>query len=167
MNAMELSKAAEQARNQLGASGPRRLESLTNQPKGIPVMSDPARKDDSANKTDAVIDEIKANLLNGPLYILDAQRAFDQADRAYQTKLASLTIAAFSAPLFPGKEPGTTRCASNDKEREAAIDKLITSDPDLINFAQTREQELRLLQYARNKFDGARIAAQLLTAANL
>ncbi len=171
MNTLDLTKAAETARQQLGATGPRRLESLSvNQPPKatVPVTPEPTLQEMTEQALDRPSrNDIIAFLLNAPAYILDAQRAFDIADRAYQTRLASLTITAFSASLFPGKEPGTTRAASNDKEREAAIDKLITSDPDLIALAQTREQELRLLQYARNKFEGAKIAAQLLTAANL
>lgn len=166
MNTQELTAAADEARSKLGASGPRRLESFfddlprTALPKTVPAA--PPEPEFTTTR-----DLIIERLLSLPALIHGDQQGFDEADRAYQTRLANLTVSAFSAPLFPGKELGTVRAASNDKEREAAIDKLISGDATLITLAQQREAALRTLQFNRNQFEATKIAAQLLTASNL
>lgn len=108
-------------------------------------------------------DMLITRLLALPEMIRAAQAEFDQADFTYRQTLASITIRAFSEPLFPGKKEGEgLRPASNDTEREAAIEKLATSDSALIIAAQQREVTLRALMVAKNEFEAVKLVTQLL-----
>ncbi len=102
-------------------------------------------------------------LLALPEMIRAAQGDFDKADFSYREALAKVTIRAFSEPLFPGKKPEDgMRPASNDTEREAAIERLATSDSNLIIVTQQREITLRNLIVAKNEFDAVKLVTQLL-----
>lgn len=110
-------------------------------------------------------DMLITRLLALPEMIRTAQADFDQADFTYRQTLASITIRAFSEPLFPGKKEGEgLRPASNDTEREAAIEKLATSDSALIITAQQREITLRALMQVKNEFEAVKLVAQLVIA---
>lgn len=110
-------------------------------------------------------DALITRLLALPEMIRKAQADFDKTDFAYREALAKITIRAFSEPLFPGKKDGEgLRCASNDTEREAAIDRLVTTDSALIIAAQQREITLRNLMVVKNEFEAVKLVAQLLTA---
>lgn len=110
-------------------------------------------------------DILITRLLALPEMIRTEQASFDQADFNYRSALASITIRAFSEPLFPGKKEGEgLRCASNDTEREAAISRLATTDSELMIAAQRREIILRALMQVKNEFQAAQLVAQLLIA---
>ncbi len=102
-------------------------------------------------------------LINTPCHILMAQSAYNEADRAYQIRLAEVTINALSAAIFPGKD-GALRAATNDTERAAAVDKLTATDERLTTLRIQRESALTVLQYHKNVFDGAMRAARLLSS---
>lgn len=110
-------------------------------------------------------DDVIGRLLDGPAVICEKQASFDREEREYRAQLALLTIRALSEPLFPGKEPGSTRAASNDTERSAAVERLVNTDAHFIVQAMNREAALRELNRARNVFEGAKLAATLLAAA--
>ena len=110
-------------------------------------------------------DMLITRLLALPEMIRAAQADFDQADFGYREALAKVTIRAFSEPLFPGKKDGEgLRPASNDTEREAAIERLATTDSALIIVAQQREVALRTLMVAKNEFEAVKLVTQLLIA---
>ena len=110
-------------------------------------------------------DMLITRLLALPEMIRAAQADFDQADFGYREALAKVTIRAFSEPLFPGKKDGEgLRPASNDTEREAAIERLATTDSALIIVAQQREVALRTLMVAKNEFEAVKLVTQLLVA---
>jgi hypothetical protein len=171
MTGQEIKTRAEEARSLLG-SKPTRIGTST-----VPTTStvQPSQKvivnreplpslsaQDFPPATSAQ-DEVITRLLNGPVDIRDYQDMFDKADRAYKTRLADLTIQAFSAQLFPGKD-GQMVAASNDKQRDAAVDQVTSTDSHLVQLAINREIALRNLSHARNTFEGAKLAAQLLAA---
>ena len=97
-----------------------------------------------------------------PLKITLAREAFDEAERAYQRRLARRSIEALSDQLFLGKD-NAKRAASNDVERELAIKEAANSDAALLVLAQEREAALRELRLAENTFEAAKLAAQLLS----
>lgn len=111
-------------------------------------------------------DDLAERLLAQPLRITDAQRDFDIVDRMYQARLTELTIAAFSKPLFPGKKPeDPLRPASNDTEREAAINQTLSNDLNMIDLARQHDTALRMLILARNEFEALKLVAQLRISA--
>lgn len=111
-------------------------------------------------------DDVITWLLDGPEAICDKQEAFDQADRVYKSHLTELTIKAYNTPLFTGKKGAEGLVpASNDPEREAAIDSLCSTDPRMLPLAITRETALRELMREKSRFEAAKLIAALLTAA--
>lgn len=112
------------------------------------------------------IDDLAERLLAQPQRIADAQHDFDITDRMYQARLTELTIAAFSKPLFPGKKPeDPLRPASNDTEREAAINQMLSNDLGMIDLARQRDTALRTLIRERNEFEALKLVAQLRISA--
>ena len=107
--------------------------------------------------------QIMHKLIDAPSKIAEAQKLVDDAGRLYAARLSILTIKAFSEALFPGKKEGEgLRPASNDTEREAAIQSLITSDPVLEGYAQAREAALRELTRLRGEFEAFKLVMQYL-----
>lgn len=97
-----------------------------------------------------------------PSLIQTNQGIFDKADRAYQKRRAELTIQAFTRPMFPGKKDGEgLRPASNDTERDAAVQMVLLFDEQLDQLADRREMALRVLMGNKNAFEAAKITAQL------
>lgn len=128
-------------------------------PAQIPVTGPAPARAFSVNVADRLVDL----LLNSPDNIRDAQARFDEADRAYKARLANLSLEAVSLPLFVAKD-GSKRTASNDTERELAVEQAVANDALLIRLAQTREATLRELMHARNTLESAKTLAQLLIA---
>lgn len=110
-------------------------------------------------------DILITRLLALPAQIMMAQAEYDKQDFIYREQLAQITLRAFSVPLFPGKKDGEgLRCASNDTEREAAIQHLATTSAGLITSAQMREIALRSLMQVKNEFEAIKYTIQLLTS---
>lgn len=110
-------------------------------------------------------DILITRLLALPAQIMMAQAEYDKQDFLYREQLAQITLRAFSVPLFPGKKPEDgMRCASNDTEREAAINHLATTHAGLITAAQMREIALRSLMQVKNEFEAIKYTIQLLTS---
>lgn len=108
-----------------------------------------------------------ANLLNGPARIEESQRLFDTADQLYKHSLTDVSIEALSSCIFPGKKPeDPRRAASNDTERDLAIQNLATTNARLITLSERRDAALRELQRERNTFEAAKLLAALLTSEN-
>lgn len=125
-----------------------------------PVLGAPAQSAQPV-QPDAV--QIMHKLIDAPGKIAEAQKLMDDAGRLYAARLSILTIKAFSEALFPGKKEGEgLRPASNDTEREAAIQSLITSDPVLEGYAQAREAALRELTRLRGEFEAFKLVMQYL-----
>ena len=186
MTPEELTKAAEKAKTALGGNRPHRiggesaLHTIAKTPVvtpvgpvvpipsvNPPVQPEPVVKTTLSMQTGAeppiTMDRVIRMLIDSPATIQTCQRSYDDADRAYKTRLVDLTLKAFAEPLFPGKKPEDgLRPASNEDERAAAVDKLCASDVQLITFAQQREAALRDLIGARNQFEGGKLIAQLL-----
>jgi hypothetical protein len=158
MTPEEFLTKVEDAKNKLGAGPNRRLG-------GAPIIQAVvALPDLEPQDFHPPDDPFLKRLLWGPGDILEKQAAFDEADRAYKTRLAALTLDAFRAPLFPGKKDGDPmRPAGNDAERDAALDSLASTDPQLVVLVQARELAQRELSLARNLFEGAKYAVQYLT----
>jgi len=97
-------------------------------------------------------------LLTSADVISISQTLFDMADRAYQTRLATVSLIALSSPF-----PGTDKPASNDKARELMITNAINQDSALVELVRDRENALRDLIHAKNEQENARIIAGLLT----
>ena len=103
-------------------------------------------------------DILITRLLALPTQIMMAQAEYDKQDFIYREQLSQITLRAFSVPLFPGKKDGEgLRCASNDTEREAAIEHLATTNAGLITAAQMREIALRALMLVKNEFQAAQL----------
>lgn len=123
-------------------------------PAAIPIVPTPVQPDAVG---------IMHKLIDAPGKIAEAQKLVDDAVRLYSARLSIVTIKAFSAALFPGKKDGDpNRPASNDTEREAAIQQLITSDPVLEGYAQAREAALRELTRLRGEFEAFKLVMQYL-----
>jgi len=126
----------------------------------LPAPAQPTQPAPPA-QPDAV--QIMHKLIDAPGKISEAQKLVDDAGRLYAARLSILTIKAFSEALFPGKKEGEgLRPASNDTEREAAIQSLITSDPVLEGYAQAREAALRELTRLRGEFEAFKLVMQYL-----
>lgn len=107
--------------------------------------------------------QIMHKLIDAPGKIAEAQKLMDDAGRLYAARLSILTIRAFGEALFPGKKGGDpNRPASNDTEREAAIQHLITSDAVLEEYAIAREGALRELTRLRGEFEAFKLVMQYL-----
>lgn len=134
---------------------------------GKPVAAFPSRLPDKLSEMiqhpNHLYPPVVLLLLDLPADIKKKQEAFDSADTVYQGVLATVTLKAYSETLFPGKKDGEPkRAASNDDERKAAVAILTTGDSTLAKHAEERERALRELQEAKNKFEGAKLAAALL-----
>jgi len=133
-------------------------------PPGIKIVQPSTTKPTQEDKAydQAYIVEM---LLESPTYIANEQILLDKVNREYQARIAKLSIEALSKPLFPGKKPEDgMRAASNDTERDLAIQLVLTSDPELVELTADREDFSRQLAYYRNRFEGAKIAAQFLSS---
>ena len=131
--------------------------SQAGQPTQPPALAQPAPQ----SQQDILI----TRLLALPTQIMMAQAEYDKQDFIYREQLAQITLRAFSVPLFPGKKDGEgLRCASNDTEREAAIQHLATTSAGLITSAQMREIALRSLMQVKNEFEAIKYTIQLLTS---
>lgn len=117
---------------------------------------------DSAPQAD-LADRVIKMLLDGPKLIYAAACDYEQTDRKYKARLAELSIAALSAPLFTGKD-GATRPASNDTERGLAIDRTVSTDAGLIKLAGDRDTTYHYFQSVKNEFEAAKLIAGLLTS---
>jgi hypothetical protein len=64
--------------------------------------------------------------------------------------------------MFPGKKDGEgMRPASNDTERDAAVQMVLLFDEQLDQLADKREMALRVLMGNKNAFEAAKLTAQL------
>ena len=109
--------------------------------------------------------ELVMRLLDVPALLESAQARLDAATRNYESKVTLLSIEALSVPLFPGKkEEDPKRPASNDTERDLAIQHALATNAALIELAQTREIALRQVTRLRNELEAAKILAAFLTA---
>lgn len=112
-------------------------------------------------------DSLINRLLSLPRQIEAAQAEFDKHDFYYREALATITIRAFSEPLFPGKKDGEgLRAASNDTEREAAIQRLATTNERIITSADLRNIALRELMRLKNEFEATKLIALLMISSS-
>lgn len=138
-------------------------QGTTPAPNTQPAAPTPTQPQSQQSQQDMLI----TRLLALPQMIRIAQTSFDKADFCYREALALITIRAFSEPLFPGKKPEDgMRCASNDTEREAAIERLATTNERVITAAQHREFALGDLMQLKNEFEAAKLVAQLLISSS-
>lgn len=129
-----------------------------------PITSVPVSKPiDEGSSQAGLADRVIKMLLDGPKLIYAAACDYEQTDRKYKARLAELSIAALSAPLFPGKD-GSTRPASNDTERSLAIDRTVSTDAGLIKLAGDRDTTYHYFQSVKNEFEAAKLIAGLLTS---
>jgi len=114
--------------------------------------------------TESHIELIKV-LLDLPFRIAEAQKEFDAINRKWLLRKVELTIQAYTTPIFPGKkaEDGM-RCASNEAERETAIDKVTLTDDLFATLSDEREAALRTLMLHKNHFEADKLTAQLEAA---
>jgi hypothetical protein len=183
MNQQQLKAKAEEARRMLGNSGSRRIggdQNLLSVAAQEPAIADlfGISQEDAQAVLDARAievqheapatperDQIIAELLAAPARIRPLQTAYDEADRAYRSRLITLTFEAFTQPLFPGKKDGDPmRIAGNEDERTAAVEKKCGQDATLIQLAFTRSTAKADLIEAQNQFDALKLAAQLIIA---
>lgn len=105
------------------------------------------------------------DLLALPMQIKELQKTFDTVDMAYQEMTTTSSINALNEPLFFGKD-GTTHVASNDTERKLAIDKFLSNSQIVAVATKERDEALRELQCAKNRFEAARLLVQLVCREN-
>ena len=106
---------------------------------------------------------LASELLSIPTRIVELQSALDMINASYETMLTTLTLLAYSEPLFPGKKDGDpARPASNDDERKLAVQIMLQRDTEFKRVASLRDEALRRLQYERNKLEAAKILTRLI-----
>ncbi len=104
-----------------------------------------------------------ADLLAIPTRIIELQSALDLINTTYESMLTTLTLLAYTEPLFPGKREGDpARPASNDDERKLAVQIMIQRDTEFRRVAEIREDAQRKLAYERNKLEAAKIITRLI-----
>lgn len=98
-----------------------------------------------------------------PTRICTCQALFDDADRDYRQQLATISLCALTEPLFPGKKADEPmHAASNEKERDLAIDHAIVSDELFLKLEERRRAALRNLVEAKNSFEAAKLMVQVV-----
>lgn len=104
-----------------------------------------------------------AELLAIPTRIIELQSALDMINASYESMLTTLTLLAYSEPLFPGKKDGDpARPASNDDERKLAVQIMLQRDTEFQRVAEIRDDAQRKLAYERNKLEAAKIITRLI-----
>jgi hypothetical protein len=104
-----------------------------------------------------------SELLAIPTRIVELQSALDMINASYESMLTTLTLLAYSEPLFPGKKDGDPlRVASNDDERKLAVQLMIQRDVEFKRVADLRDDAQRKLAYERNKLEAAKIITRLI-----
>ena len=104
-----------------------------------------------------------AELLAIPTQIIELQSALDMINASYESMLTTLTLLAYSEPLFPGKKDGDpARPASNDDERKLAVQIMLQRDTEFQRVAEIRDDAQRKLAYERNKLEAAKIITRLI-----
>jgi hypothetical protein len=104
-----------------------------------------------------------AELLSIPMRIIELQSALDMINATYESMLTTLTLLAYSEPLFPGKKDSEpARPASNDDERKLAVQIMLQRDAEFKRVAEIRDDAQRKLAYERNKLEAAKIITKLI-----
>lgn len=104
-----------------------------------------------------------ADLLAIPTRIIELQSTLDLINATYESMLTTLTLLAYSEPLFPGKKEGdAARPASNDDERKLAVQIMLQRDAEFKRVAEIRDDAMRRLAYERNKLEAAKIITRLI-----
>jgi hypothetical protein len=104
-----------------------------------------------------------SELLAIPTRINELQSALDMINATYESMLTTLTLLAYSEPLFPGKKEGDPlRIASNDDERKLAVQIMLQRDAEFKRVADVRDDAQRKLAYERNKLEAAKIIVKLI-----
>lgn len=113
----------------------------------------------------ATVDHVIQLLLDTPAEIREYQGYVDALETSFNRRKTDLSIEALTKPLFPGKKPEDGhRAANNDTERDLAIADVTGHDLRLIEYSTDLSTARRNLQYARNQFEGAKLAATLLAS---
>ncbi len=106
---------------------------------------------------------IATALAESPEQLNTAQKRLDLVRFEYEAYLTTLSIQALSTPLFPGKTPeDPQRAASNEKERDLAIQYVCQGDPGYRRLQAEFEAAQRDVTLCRDRQANARLIAQLL-----
>lgn len=109
----------------------------------------------------ALPDSIIKDLNECPSLIPSLQGIYDEADRGYQALVAIYSLSALTDPIFKDKND-SYRAATNDKEREIALNHALLGNDQIEQAWQKRAASLRNLQTAKNRFEAARLLVQLV-----
>lgn len=102
-------------------------------------------------------------LIDLPDDIYEYQKVYDTVSAMYEARLSDLTFKALSTTMFPGKKEGEPlRAASNDDERKIATSQVLIADEKFKLLTQELNEAKNELTLAKNKYEAAKIAANLL-----
>lgn len=104
-------------------------------------------------------------LLSLPILIRDAQERFDKIDLEYQRTLTTCSIVFLEQPIFRDKDD-KPRQATNERERELALNYGLMNDEGIKVLIRERADALRELQCTKARFEVAKLMVQLVCRGN-
>jgi hypothetical protein len=107
-------------------------------------------------------DVIAGALAQTPEQLNNAQRTLDAIRYSYEARMVELSIAAMGAAIFPGKTPeDPKRAASNERERDLAIQSVCLADAGFQQLRLAYEEAQREVSLTRDRQTNYRLIAQL------
>jgi hypothetical protein len=102
------------------------------------------------------------DLLHLPEQIARLQAQYDDCDLIYRRLAAAAALEGLRALLFADAKTGEARVASNEREREIAIEAELTMQIDAGIARTNLDEARRALQQAKNQFEAAQLIVRLL-----